>query len=87
MKTKRQAWTLIATSNPPDYGYYLASWGKGTSACVSELWYNPTNGWWTSRGYMQAYDGQRNWPHSNVDGVYAWMPMPTPAQQPASKTE
>ena len=64
--------------NPPDHGYYLAAWGVGESRTVSELWYNPTNGWWTSRGYLQYYDGQRNWGHQSVPGVYAWMPMPTP---------
>lgn len=64
--------------NPPDHGYYLAAWGVGESRTVSELWYNPTNGWWTSRGYLQYYDGQRNWGHQPVPGVYAWMPMPKP---------
>lgn len=64
--------------NPPDHGYYLAAWCVGESRTVSELWYNPTNGWWTSRGYLQYYDGQRNWGHQPVPGVYAWMPMPTP---------
>jgi len=67
------------TGNPPDHGYYLASWGVGENRTVSELWYNPTNGWWTSRGYMQYYDGQRNWGHQPVPNVYAWMPMPAPA--------
>jgi len=65
--------------NPPDHGYYLAAWGVGKSRTVSELWYNPTNGWWTSRGYLQAYDGMRNWGHQPVPHVYAWMPMPAPA--------
>lgn len=67
------------TGNPPDHGYYLASWGVGESRTVSELWYNPTNGWWTSRGYLQYYDGQRNWGHQLVPNVYAWKPMPAPA--------
>jgi hypothetical protein len=64
--------------DPPEHGYYLAAWGgkDGESGAVSELWYNPANGWWTSRGYLQAYDGQRNWGNNPVPGVYAWMPMP-----------
>lgn len=65
--------------NPPDHGYYLVSWGIGASRTVSELWYNPTNGWWTSRGYLQAYEGQRNWPNQPVPHVYAWIPLPVPA--------
>ena len=65
--------------NPPDHGYYLASWGVGENRTVSELWYNPTNGWWTPRGYLQYYDGQRSWPHQSVPGVYAWMPLPAPS--------
>ena len=65
--------------DPPECGYYLAAWGGRTpdeNRFVSELWYNPSNGWWTSRGYLQAYDGQRNWGHNPVPGVYAWKPMP-----------
>lgn len=65
--------------NPPDHGYYLASWMDGGPPTVSELWYNPTNGWWTGRGYLQYYDGQRNWAQHSVPGVYAWKPMPAPA--------
>jgi hypothetical protein len=75
-KEPPSTWTR---GNPPDHGYYLASWGIGANRTVSELWYNPTNGWWTSRGYLQAYDGQRNWPHQTVPHVYAWMPLPAPA--------
>ena len=85
-KTREQAGQMASlrsgpwlAGNPPDHGYYLASWGVGENRTVSELWYNPTNGWWTSRGYLQYYDGQRNWGHQSVPGVYAWMPMPAPA--------
>lgn len=65
--------------DPPNHGYYLASWRDCGNRTVSELWYNPTNGWWTSRSYLQAYDGHRNWAHQSVPGVYAWMPMPDPS--------
>jgi len=81
-RSSSSAWLA---GNPPAHGYYLASWGEGENRTVSELWFNPTNGWWTSRGYLQYYDGQRNWGHQSVPGVYAWMPMPAPA--PVANTE
>lgn len=84
-KRSKQSRCAVATGwrsgNPPDHGYYLVSWMDGSMPTVSELWYNPTNGWWTARGYLQYYDGQRNWAQHAVEGVYAWMPMPSPANK------
>lgn len=73
--------------NPPDHGYYLAAWGVGENRTVSELWYNPTNGWWTARGYLQYYDGHRNWAQHSVPNVYAWMPMPKPPASANAKAQ
>jgi hypothetical protein len=67
------------TGKPPEHGYYLAAWrhtGVHDSRYhVSELWFNPSTGWFTER----AYFGER---HDYYDFMYtrkevvAWMPMP-----------
>jgi hypothetical protein len=68
-------WTRTATSNPPDSGYFLATWKcQRGDKLVSELWYNPTTGWWDSRGYLgQHRSGEP------IVNVVAWAPMPAPA--------
>jgi hypothetical protein len=62
------------TDNPPNHGYYLAAWRKFPDGkwLASELWYNPANGWWPSRGYL----GQRSESPYPLEGVVAWMPLP-----------
>lgn len=77
-KAKKTATSQWRTEYPAEAGYYLAAWSELGRTYTSELWYNPPTGWWTSRGYLQNYDGQRTWPNEPVTGVYAWMDMPSP---------
>lgn len=73
----RNPWSF---GNPPGAGYYLASWRANRTSIVSELWYNPGTGWWSSRGYLNIF----TYPNSNppqskpVTSVYAWMTLPEP---------
>lgn len=64
----------IKGETPPECGYYLAAWKPQPPSLpiVSELWFNPTNGWWASRGYLDVRTRQ-HWPFT---GVYAWMELP-----------
>jgi hypothetical protein len=61
-------------SPPAEAGYYLAAWERGHPGAwtVSELWFNPDTGWWSSRGYLR----QRDPGHRPLEGVVAWMPVP-----------
>jgi len=57
-------------------GYYLASWLRNGVPTVSELWFNPSTGWFAGRGYMSHY---REGTSAVIRTVYAWMPLPEPA--------
>lgn len=75
-KAKRKAVDQWNYGRPPDHGYYLAAWEYAGIKTVSELWFNPTTGWWTARGYLQYWDGQRTRCQHSVENVYAWREMP-----------
>ena len=74
------------TGNPPDHGYYLAAWrhtGVTDSRYhVSELWYNPSTGWFSSRGYLGERDDDYDFMYKRKE-VVAWMPMPRYENKPA----
>ncbi len=72
------SWNIGNT--PPEYGYYLATWQRGGAYIVSELWYNPTNGWFESRGYMPSHKFQHQIDQS-IKGIIAWAPMPEPYRE------
>ena len=71
MRTER--WHV---GEPNKAGYYLAiRVSRSGRKFVSELWYNPYSGWWTTRGYLG--DQSRGFIECDRK-VIAWMPMPKP---------
>ena len=58
--------------DPPRAGYYLAAWlrGKDGAPTVSELWFNPNTGWFTTRGYIDDVGG------ISIQGIYAYRQKP-----------
>lgn len=65
--------------DPPQSGYYLATWRMGCQFRVSELWFNPDGlpKWWNTRGYMPGND-TRSHADCKVNTVLAWMSLPQP---------
>jgi hypothetical protein len=70
------------TGKPPDHGYYLGAWRRGSRWHVSELWYNPDSGWWPTRGYLHGYLSPGSYSIKPIP-VTAWMPKP---EYPAEAT-
>ena len=69
------------TGNPPDHGYYLATWkSRSGHVQVSELWFNPqaTPKWWAGRGYMWEPSGRDLIKGGAIDTVLAWRHLPLP---------
>jgi len=63
--------TAWRTDKPLGHGYYLAVWRDCGEYTVSELWYSPSSGWFSSRGYLQ----QNHQGYGPIP-VVAWMPLP-----------
>ena len=63
------------TDKPKTHGYYLATWEHNDHRYVSELWFNPSSGWFPSRAYLLNYAPRQE---ERIGKVLAWMDMPKP---------